>query len=67
MEKSKKQLIIMCGAPGSGKSTYIEKHFISFPGYTKVVSRDQIRFSILKDDEDYFHMKMKYIINLLKK
>ena len=54
MEKSEKQLIIMCGAPGSGKSTWVEKHFMSFPGYTKVVSRDQIRFSILKDDEDYF-------------
>lgn len=54
MEKSKKQLIIMCGVPGSGKSTWVEKHFMSFPGYTKVVSRDQIRFSILKDDEDYF-------------
>lgn len=55
MGKSKqKQLIIMCGAPGSGKSTWIEKHFMSFPGYTKVVSRDQIRFSIIKDDEDYF-------------
>ena len=62
MEKSKqKQLIIMCGAPGSGKSTWVEKHFILFPGYTKVVSRDQIRFSIIKDDEDYFsHEKEVY-------
>lgn len=62
MEKSKqKQLIIMCGAPGSGKSTWIEKHFMLFPGYTKVVSRDQIRFSIIKDDEDYFlHEKEVY-------
>lgn len=54
MGKSKKQLIIMCGAPGSGKSTWVKKHFMSFLGYTKVVSRDQIRFSMLKDDEDYF-------------
>lgn len=55
MEKSEqKQLIIMCGAPGSGKSTWVERNFMSFSGYTKVVSRDQIRFSILKDDEDYF-------------
>lgn len=54
MEKLKKQLIIMCGASGSGKSTWVEKHFMSFPGYTKVISRDQIRFSMLKDDEDYF-------------
>jgi len=55
MGKSKqKQLIIMCGAPGSGKSTWVKKHFMSFLGYTKVISRDQIRFSMLKDDEDYF-------------
>lgn len=54
MGKSKKQLIVMCGAPGSGKSTWVKKHFMSFLGYTKVVSRDQIRFSMLKDDEDYF-------------
>lgn len=55
VEKSKqKQLIIMSGASGSGKSTWVEKHSILFPGHTKVASRDQIRFSILKDDEDYF-------------
>jgi len=53
-KSEQKQLIIMCGAPGSGKSTWVEKNFMSFPGYTKVVSRDQIRFSMLKDDEDYF-------------
>lgn len=40
--------------PGSGKSTWIKNHLASFLGYTKVVSRDQIRFSIIKDDEDYF-------------
>ena len=54
MEKLKKQLIIMVGAPGSGKSYWIQNHFMKFLGYTKVVSRDQIRFSILKDNEDYF-------------
>lgn len=53
-KNNQKQLIIMCGVPGSGKSTWVKKHFMSFPGYTKVVSRDEIRFSIIKDDEDYF-------------
>lgn len=54
-EKSKqKQLMIMCGAPGSGKSTWVEKYSASSPDYIKVVSRDQIRFSMLKDGEDYF-------------
>ena len=54
MEKLKTQLIILCGIAGSGKSTWIKNHFTSFPGYTKVVSRDEIRFSIVKDDEEYF-------------
>lgn len=53
-KNNQKQLIIMCGVPGAGKSTWVRKHFMSFPGYTKVVSRDEIRFSIIKDDEDYF-------------
>ena len=53
-KNNQKQLIIMCGVPGAGKSTWVKKHFMSFPGYTKVVSRDEIRFSIIKDDEDYF-------------
>lgn len=54
MEKSKTQLIILVGIAGSGKSTWIKNHFTSFPGYTKVVSRDEIRFSLVKDDEEYF-------------
>lgn len=62
MEKfNQKQLIIMCGPSGSGKSTWIKKHLASFQGYTKMVSRDEIRFSMLKDDEDYFaHEKEVY-------
>lgn len=53
MEKSK-QFIVLCGIPGSGKSTWIKNHLASFSGYTKVVSRDDIRFSIVKEDEEYF-------------
>jgi len=44
----------MVGIPGSGKSTWIQNHKDSFEGTVKVVSRDEIRFSMLKDDEDYF-------------
>lgn len=39
--------------PGSGKSHWIETHKNQFFGCT-VVSRDEIRFSILKGNEDYF-------------
>ena len=45
-------LYIMCGPSGCGKSTYakkmIENKKIAY------VSRDEIRFSIVKDEEDYF-------------
>lgn len=54
MEKSKTQLYILCGIPGSGKSTWIKNHKSSFKGKVKVVSRDEIRFSIIGEDEDYF-------------
>lgn len=51
----KPTLYILCGLPGSGKSTwastYISKHFGEDIRY---ISRDEIRFSMLKDGEDYF-------------
>ena len=49
-----KNLIIMVGAPGSGKSTYIRNHMKLLAGTTTYVSRDEIRFSLLKDNEPYF-------------
>lgn len=45
-------LYIMMGAPGSGKSTFI-KNYIDYKIET-YVSRDEIRFSMVKEDEDYF-------------
>lgn len=54
MEKTKKTLYIMCGVPGSGKSTWIQKHIDSFDGKVFLVSRDTIRFSLLGDNEEYF-------------
>ena len=41
---------MMCGVPGSGKSTYVATNF---PDAT-VISRDAIRFALLKDGDDYF-------------
>ena len=45
-------LILVCGLPGSGKSTYLSqfKHNMN----CKVVSRDEIRFSLLQEGEAYF-------------
>ena len=47
----KKRLYLMMGVPGSGKSTYVK----SMLKYGDIyVSRDEIRYSLLTDDDDYF-------------
>lgn len=58
--KSKGILYISCGVPGSGKSTFLNE----FKGTEEViVSRDKIRFTLLKPGEDYFsHEKETYTI-----
>ena len=44
------KLYIMSGCPGSGKTTYAKKHFPN----AKYVSRDEIRFSMVSENEAYF-------------
>ena len=44
------KLYIMVGIPGSGKSTFIKK----FLPNVLHVSRDEIRFNLVKEDEEYF-------------
>lgn len=46
------KLLVMCGVPGSGKSTWASK-FVN-ENNAIVVSRDAIRFSLLEEGEDYF-------------
>lgn len=60
MKKSNSKVFMMCGIPGSGKSTFVEKRLSDY----KVcrISRDEIRFSLLKDGEDYF-LKEKQVFN----
>lgn len=45
------KLYVMCGIPGSGKSTWAREHLTDNDVY---VSRDDIRFSFLKEGDDYF-------------
>ena len=45
-------IYMMCGIPGSGKSTYIQNKMKETELYW--CSRDNVRFSLLKDNEDYF-------------
>lgn len=46
------KLIIMCGIPGSGKSTWAKAHMS--PVFDEYVSRDEIRFRLVTEGEPYF-------------
>lgn len=46
------RLFIMCGLPASGKSTFVQQFIKN--NDIRYVSRDEIRFSMLKEDEKYF-------------
>lgn len=52
-----KTLFLLVGTPGCGKSTYAKKEIAKYMdagisvGY---VSRDEVRFSMVKEDEEYF-------------
>ena len=44
---------ILCGIPASGKSTWGQQFYKTNP-HIKYISRDDIRFSIIKPEEEYF-------------
>lgn len=46
-------LFVMVGIPGSGKSTFLKTYFRGRQS-VRIVSRDAIRFSLVKPDEPYF-------------
>ena len=45
------RLIVLSGIPGTGKSTFAKKRLIQYSNY---ISRDEIRFNLLRAGEDYF-------------
>jgi predicted kinase len=47
-----KKLYIMIGPAGSGKTTWVRNH--AKPGKSAHISRDEIRFSMVGEDEYYF-------------
>lgn len=53
-------LIVLCGAQASGK-TYLAKRFAKTHKNCKIVSRDEIRFSMIKDSDDYFKYEPEVI------
>ena len=52
MKMKRKKVWLLAGIPGSGKSTWARRQIAKKGGVH--CSRDEIRFSLLKDGEDYF-------------
>ena len=59
-------LYILIGAPGSGKSYYAKRHMMQGPGW-RYISRDEVRFEIVKDDEEYFSHETKVFNTYIKR
>lgn len=52
--KKLKRLILMVGIPGSGKSTWLANHEQALNPKHTIISRDVIRFALVKEGEEYF-------------
>lgn len=48
----RKKVFLMCGVPASGKSTFVQQNMD--PATDVWCSRDQVRFSMVSEDEEYF-------------
>jgi predicted kinase len=65
----KKTVYLLVGLPGSGKSTWAKKRCAE-NAKAAYISRDEIRFSLLKDGEEYFAKEkeaFKIFISTIKK
>ena len=51
-KKKQQKVFLLCGCPGSGKSTWINQNYIW--DFDTLISRDCIRFNLLKPGQDYF-------------
>lgn len=56
-------LFLLCGAPGSGKSTWIHNNVKN----AYVISRDAIRFMMLSDNDKYFSKENKVFSTYVKR
>ena len=65
-----KIFVVMCGIPGSGKSTQakaLKEAWIDEGATAEVISRDSIRFDLLGKDDAYFRYEKEVIKRYYKK
>lgn len=58
-------LFILCGPAGAGKSTWARKQIENCPYDCNIVSRDEIRFSLVSEEEEYFSKEDTVILTFL--
>ena len=61
-----KNFIMLCGPSGSGKTSWALEKVNSYKGKIKYVSRDEIRFNLLKENESYFNREKDVVNKFVK-
>jgi dephospho-CoA kinase len=59
-----KRVFLICGIPGSGKSTWVKERIAKYGGHH--ISRDEIRFALLNDTDEYFKQEDKEYYKYLR-
>ena len=60
----RKILYLMCGPAASGKTPWVREH--ATPGVSAHISRDRIRFSMVKEDEYYFSREKEVYMEFVR-
>lgn len=58
-----KKIYLLCGIPGSGKSTWAKNHLDDNSIW---ISRDLIRFSMVSEEEEYFSKEKEVFKEFIK-
>lgn len=64
IKMKQKNLVLLAGIPGSGKSTWLRTHLGDGDAY---VSRDEVRFSLVGENEEYFSRETEIFDKFIKK
>lgn len=59
------KIFLLCGVPGCGKSTWAKDRVNEKP-QAIIISRDEIRFSLVKENEDYFSKEKQVYKTFIK-